>query len=74
MSDIKTGGPAFPAQTLSGSAYGMTLRDYFAAMALQGLLAGRPNDPEAMKAMTGKLWAISAYAAADAMMAQREPQ
>lgn len=41
MSDINTGGPAFP---VPASAFndmeGMTLRDYFAAKAMQGDLVG----------------------------------
>jgi hypothetical protein len=37
MSD--TGGPAFPYSRLGSDADGMTLRDYFAAKAMQGLLA-----------------------------------
>ena len=35
----ETGGPAFPAQFFDECATGMTLRDYFAAKAMQGLLA-----------------------------------
>ncbi|MGN6451376.1 MAG: hypothetical protein ACTHLK_22830 [Brucella intermedia] len=44
MSKIETGGPAFPrsaAEHSQGGHYeqdGMTLRDYFAAIALQGML------------------------------------
>lgn len=41
---INTGGPAFPTEAVSvydTSRYqGMTLRDYFAAKAMQGILAG----------------------------------
>lgn len=76
------GGPAFPvpvAATPDGSVYhsmevggsalgGMTLRDYFAAKAMQGLLAqsggsacGSPHD----------VGAAYAYAMADAMLAER---
>ena len=40
MKDTHQGGPAFPQQTNSLLSYsGMTLRDYFAAKAMQGLLA-----------------------------------
>lgn len=35
----ETGGPAFPVTAGCGSDTGMTLRDYFAAKAMQGLLA-----------------------------------
>jgi hypothetical protein len=38
------GGPAFPLHLHMQGAEGMTLRDYFAAMALQGLCAN-PNGP-----------------------------
>ena len=44
---------------------GMTLRDYFAAKAMQGLLAD-PNTPEIMDI------AGAAYEVADAMLAERE--
>ena len=37
MSDKDTGGPAFPQNTSQQTA-GMTLRDYFAAKALQGFI------------------------------------
>ena len=48
MSDTNTGGPAFANQLESnrdGYAItgGMTLRDYFAAKAMQGMLACRPG-------------------------------
>jgi len=63
--------PAFPlhnhgAQTLGMHLSGMTLRDYFAAKAMQGFLAtvkvGCPDD----------LIAIDAYNLADAMLKARE--
>lgn len=38
MSDTKTGGPAFPTQTDFTYQHGMTLRDYFAAKAMQSLV------------------------------------
>lgn len=44
MSDIKDGGPAFPIAAEPGimaGANGMSLRDYFAAQALVGMMAGR---------------------------------
>jgi hypothetical protein len=54
---------AFP--TVSGQT-GMDLRDYFAAAALQGLLADHTRDgyPEAL--------AASAYQLADAMLEERK--
>jgi hypothetical protein len=60
------GGPAFPAVTMHGALRGMpgmTLRDYFAAAALTGLLA-RPN-------WEGSLRATEAYAMADGMLIER---
>jgi len=62
---INDGGPAFPADFQLYST-GMTIRDYFAAAALQGLLA---NDGG------GSSWendAQAAYKAADAMLKARE--
>ena len=57
---IETGGPAFPGYGEPG----MTLRDYFAAKAMQGLLASNVQDvmPE---------FAKRAYEMADAMMKAR---
>jgi hypothetical protein len=43
----------------------LTLRDYFAAKAVQGLLASEVNAPL-------KVFAIRAYAVADAMMEARD--
>lgn len=66
-----TGGPAFPVvghmygEKLGGQLdHGMTLRDYFAAMAMQGLLASTK---------TSSVWVIvdDAYAMADAMLTER---
>lgn len=62
MSNEKTGGPAFP----FGTAYsGMTLRDYFAAKAMQGLIISE---------LVGMEMDIAgaAYAVADAMLRARE--
>ena len=62
MKDI----PAFPAMhfDLAEGEHGMTLRDYFAAKALQGLLASEVNAPT-------NTFAIRAYKVADAMMKAR---
>ena len=69
MSTIETGGPAFPLQSIGpdfapGYA-GMSLRDYFAAKAMQGLIVGvdRPRT---------EYIARVAYAMADAMLADRK--
>lgn len=72
-SNIKTGGPAFPTDNAhqtgphSYHAEGMTLRDWFAGMALQGLLL----DPDSMGA-TEESNAEFAYKVADAMIKARE--
>jgi len=63
------GGPAFPTPRYErGDMYslGMTLRDYFAAKALQGLLAD--SDLKA----TPKEFAQLAYAMANAMLESRK--
>jgi hypothetical protein len=64
-----TGGPAFPANhfDLGATEHGMTLRDYFAAKAMQGLVEnanwrGMPEDALAKEA----------YKLADAMLKARE--
>lgn len=84
---MKDGGPAFPVQTAFNPATGepvhtgfywegngMTLRDYFAAAALSGILAKCPY--EDMKKVTPDelqtLTACGAYKLADAMLSERE--
>jgi len=74
MSTPNDGGPAFPIQPFrqpngdfDWGRDGMTLRDYFAAAALTGVLAAHKNySPEGLAASN------DAYAIADAMLAQRE--
>lgn len=62
MSTPNDGGPAFPVMYES---QGMSLRDYFAAAALQGALADtRCNGPF-------EAYAKDAYLYADAMLAER---
>lgn len=98
MSEKNTGGPAFPVQQemvservndvivnqLRGES-GMTLRDYFAAKALQGLLA-EPTQPGSTwfantltsdftsnkETIKGERIAVAAYRLADAMLKARE--
>ena len=100
MSNINTGGPAFPVdrQTAHGIAihevgtkneaayieavarlsHGMTLRDYFAAKAIQGLLANQgpygEDRPKPYKEDVMNVDEISqyAYVMADAMLKARE--
>jgi hypothetical protein len=63
-----TGGPAFPAHTIAMHE-GMTLRDYFAAKAMQGILAATltPNTVWSQDEA-----AETAYNVADAMLKARE--
>ena len=75
--DKYTGGPAFPIQLTDaqeerrnnspemGSANGMTLRDYFAAKAMQGVLASNPT-------ISGDAFAALSYKLADAMLSARQ--
>jgi len=61
--DIDDGGPAFP----SADNPGMSLRDYFAAKAMQGMLANPKLQEQILKA--GQSWIEeSAWAVADAMI------
>jgi hypothetical protein len=63
-----TGGWAFPAQhfDLADGEHGMTLRDYFAAKAMQSMNA-RPDYADT----PADAIALDAYALADAMLAER---
>ncbi len=67
-----TGGPAFPTVLYEhgGESDGMTLRDYFAAKAMQGMLA---NDIECGPEQVPIIVA-SAYVLADAMLAERSKE
>jgi hypothetical protein len=73
MSEKNTGGPAFPSHGSMGEVAheGMTLRDYFAAKAMQGIattLDQTEGEP---------FWnviATDAYKMADAMIAARSQQ
>lgn len=66
----ENGGPAFPFETKGSTAtldvyYGQTLRDYFAAAAIQGC------DPGNLTVQGMRQMAEGAYALADAMLAER---
>ena len=64
-----TGGPAFPqAEYPNMGQTGMTLRDYFAAKAMQGFMANKSN-PMHYQPETDAQWA---YMIADAMLKARE--
>lgn len=64
MEEMKTGGPAFPVD-FSTHNKGMTLRDYFAAKAMQAIMERSPNAPLPMVAHY-------AYVQADTMLKARE--
>ena len=69
----ETGGPAFPlyshgTQTLGLNVTGMTLRDYFAAKAMQGAISGCSSKGEVI--MYSDLAGLS-YEVADAMLKAR---
>lgn len=66
----KDGGPAFPSRNYRDDEHGnhwagLSLRDYFAAAIMQGLLACPNTDG------TPEFFAQSAYGFADAMLAER---
>ena len=63
--------PAFPGVDDLGDPYtGMTLRDYFAAKAMQGMLANPKLEKQIL--LAGKSWIEeSAWAVADAMLKTR---
>ena len=73
MTTKDTGGPAFPTENARQTDFnswheeGMTLRDYFAAKAMQAWLVGI-NDPKI------DVCAKSAYEIADAMLVERNKQ
>ena len=65
---IDTGGPAFPVADMEATKEGMTLRDYFAAKAMQGLIErGFTEFGNAASA-----YANLAYEYADAMLKARQ--
>jgi hypothetical protein len=69
--------PAFPVSADTKTFQGMSLRDYMAAKAMQGLMAGRWKSDmhgipyDAYRADADE-WAKSAYHFADAMLKARE--
>jgi hypothetical protein len=64
MSNTNTGGPAFPRSGDFNAQTGMTLRDYFAAKALNAPYAHHESDPH-----KSAEWA---YHLADAMLKARD--
>jgi hypothetical protein len=78
MSDIKNGGPAFPMPahtdqngTRVPMAGGMTLRDYFAAKAMQTLLSSEYTSQHGLHEGWMGALAHEAYMVADAMLVTR---
>lgn len=70
MSEIDTGGPAFPYRAYSGIPEpGMTLRDYFAAKAMQALLERRGDG--ALGVFEKEEVAEESYIMADALLKER---
>jgi hypothetical protein len=73
MDQNNNGGPAFarPASSIDRESFraqsGLSTRDYFAAKAMQGLLAAGDGDVLSAEAI-----AKNAYTIADAMLARRE--
>ncbi len=71
MTKIDNGGPAFPPhRNPETHASGMTLRDWFAGQALQGLAAGL-NAQEEWHGWSSGEFAKEAFELADAMLKER---
>lgn len=81
---MKDGGPAFPGNhvefpdgknPVDAFARGMTLRDYFAAKVIQGMMANSYIEEKADEAQLGDAWikglSKTAYFIADAMLIAR---
>ena len=74
MSDTNTGGPAFPTPRYErGDMYslGMTLRDYFAAKAMQTLLSSEYTSQHGLHEGWMGALAHESYMVADAMLVTR---
>ena len=63
---------AYPTISNTGPRPGMELRDWFAGMALNGMLAEFMSDPHVESDLDSKLYARFAYEYADAMMHERD--
>lgn len=70
MSNIDTSEPAFP--THRGLTQGMTLRDYFAAKAMQAMADKQMNAGIGDDRLNADVLAKVAYGMADAMLKARE--
>ena len=72
MNNTNTGGPAFPLETSTAFQNpGMTLRDYFAAKAMQGYMVGLKPAQDIGPDMQDRI-AEGLYSMADAMLKARE--
>jgi hypothetical protein len=67
----KKGGQAFPRTGFHKEQDGMTLRDYFAAKAMQALIAKGMDNPNNRNAKGVPVIANFSYEYADAMLAER---
>ena len=68
--EVGAGNEAAYIEAVARLSHGMTLRDYFAAKAMQGLMGRVWGDLPADELFT--VWSKSAYAMADAMLKARE--
>ena len=75
MITLNAGGPAFPSTITDDSLHvaGMSLRDYFAAKAMQGLVSGHFAKYGHEDYWPRPEIASEAYEIADAMLAARKP-
>lgn len=76
---LEAGGPAFPCEVAETQYKGMSLRDYFAAKAMLGMMSGQVRwadmgvEPRnGCSVMENSAWV--AYAMADAMLKAREQE
>ena len=67
-----TGGPAFPHSRLGSDADGMTLRDYFAAKAMEGMWTNSELLTTLKRGQESEEIAMAAYEQADAMLKARQ--
>lgn len=72
MDKIKDGGPAFPTDALKydGDGQGMSLRDWYAGMALQGYLSNMPT--AALSGENVDIFVGACFEISDAMLKARE--
>lgn len=77
LSTLPNGGYAFPHPVVEKGGWsetdcgGMTLRDFMAAAALQGMIASAPTQMDRFK-IDKNVWAGVAYGFADAMLKARQ--